>query len=552
MPTEAHNLDSTVFVIMPFGSGAESPIHRGRYETLIRPAVDEAARKTGKPLHCVRADEIDTAGKITDRVVQYLSQSRIVIADLHGLNPNVMYELGVRHAIRYGTILLALHPDSPGGKAIPFNVAPLDVVLYVDHMGLEQEPVRKLTARICACLEDSSGPAPDSPVQEGDMRRARELLTTNILDSLGKHLASALKADPGWAAEAMMQSGLGPGASTIFGRRLAHFRDEKRLLARRLVPFLLARCRQLLDGSQITHIYLLIDSGTTLVPIVEELAKYAKGIDERESWLSKLRVYTNNLAGVEALMEHRRARVGGKLAASPIECHLFPGEPLAEYSAIVGEDTNRAVKELCEDTRKRGDTALIGLLTGNWVRMRRRGEPCPVPLARGKWHLSFKQTLVESILSANGVQCRGEVLVVTPLGKVFFGHGWPDVQAALKSVAPLPAHVDEVDASDEEDYKELHISEEQAKSVGIVATSRVEGRVLSTLSGLLKAHLHRQQLLTKEQFVNAPLGRPKDLLFEFDELNPIWARQVEQEFPHERTRTDEFLSMFSAHMKQAH
>lgn len=546
---EAPCFDSTVFVIMPFGTGLESQRHKARYESLIRPAVKKAAEAARKQLTCIRADQIEASGLITERVMRYLSQSKIVIADLHGLNPNVMYELGVRHAVRYGTILMAPDPESDGGRTIPFNLLTHDVVLYQDRMGQEESPLAKLAARIETCLNESN-PTPDSPVQIEDMRRAQELLETGVPNLIGLRVASALKEDPAWAAKAMMTAGVGPGANTVFAHRLLHFQDEKRLLSRQFVQFLMARCKQLLSRPEIKQVYLLIDSGTTLVPIADELAKYAKTADESEGWLSKLKVYTNNLAGVEAMMEHRRLPTAGKLPAVPIECHLFPGEPLAEYSAIVGDETDKAVTELCEGAKKRGDTALIGLLTGNWIRMRQHGAPCPVPLARGKGHVSFKQRLLTGILSRlPSDKCRGEVFVVTPLGKVFVKHAEKEVLKALRSIAGSAPPGTGVDTADEE-YRELRISEEEAKSVSMVATSRVEGMVLSTLSGQLQANLHFERLPTQGEFAKSPLGRPKNLLFHFDELQGIWDRQLEQEFPHERTRTEEFLAMFSTHLKR--
>jgi hypothetical protein len=49
-------------------------------------------------LRVVRADKIMQPGMITKRVLEYLLKSRLVVADLSYHNPNVFYELAVRHA----------------------------------------------------------------------------------------------------------------------------------------------------------------------------------------------------------------------------------------------------------------------------------------------------------------------------------------------------------------------------------------------------------------------------------------------------------------------
>ena len=95
----------TCFVISPIGSDG-SDIYKKFKEVLdyiIKPAVEES----GYGLTVIRADDIKQSGSIIKDILQSLLNAHVVIADLTNQNPNVFYELGVRHALRPRTILIA-------------------------------------------------------------------------------------------------------------------------------------------------------------------------------------------------------------------------------------------------------------------------------------------------------------------------------------------------------------------------------------------------------------------------------------------------------------
>ena len=48
-----------------------------------------------------RTDRDFFSGDIGQEMFQYLNNSRFALVDITGLNPNVMYEIGVRHAVRF-------------------------------------------------------------------------------------------------------------------------------------------------------------------------------------------------------------------------------------------------------------------------------------------------------------------------------------------------------------------------------------------------------------------------------------------------------------------
>ncbi|MEQ1529863.1 MAG: tetratricopeptide repeat-containing protein [Methylococcales bacterium] len=96
------------FVAMPFG---QKPDPDGTvidfnavYKDLIKPALQAAG------LEVFRADEELTAGDIKADMFQELLIADLVVADLTLDNPNVWYELGIRHALRARGVVIIQGP----------------------------------------------------------------------------------------------------------------------------------------------------------------------------------------------------------------------------------------------------------------------------------------------------------------------------------------------------------------------------------------------------------------------------------------------------------
>ncbi len=105
--------DNVCFVIAPIGSeGTEERKHSDMVlEALINRALE------ADKLTVIRADRIGDPGMITGQVINYLLRSKLVIADLSFHNPNVFYELAIRHMVGLPTVHLIRAEDS-----IPFDV----------------------------------------------------------------------------------------------------------------------------------------------------------------------------------------------------------------------------------------------------------------------------------------------------------------------------------------------------------------------------------------------------------------------------------------------
>ena len=94
------------FVIMGFGKKSDPSTGKTfnldqTYKNIIKPAVAACGYE------CVRADEIQDSGLIDKSMYALLIQADLVIADISTYNPNAIYELGIRHAVKpFSTIIL--------------------------------------------------------------------------------------------------------------------------------------------------------------------------------------------------------------------------------------------------------------------------------------------------------------------------------------------------------------------------------------------------------------------------------------------------------------
>src|SRR5258706_8205836 len=113
------------FVVMGFGTKVDYATGRKldldkSYRALIKPVVEE------KGVTCVRADEIAHSGSIDLIMYQELLTADVVIADLSTANPNALYELGIRHALRPHTTIVI----SENRLAYPFDLNHILITSY--------------------------------------------------------------------------------------------------------------------------------------------------------------------------------------------------------------------------------------------------------------------------------------------------------------------------------------------------------------------------------------------------------------------------------------
>jgi hypothetical protein len=369
--------------------------------------------------------------------------------------------------------------------------------------------------------------------------RLRELRDT--ARDLSNEIALALIENPEWAVKALSGARITGGALSVFGERVFHFQEEKKFLAEFLVKLLERRIRPRVSTGEVDAVALIIDSGTTLYPFCESWAQQCvKNYPTADHWTRQVLVVTNNIPGVESLIEHGRSEED-RYADLALACKILPGKPLAVYSAIVGKDTIEALRRLrnasaddlipVKQARPGGSLKwfIIGLTTGNWIVVR---EGKIYPLARGEGHLEFKQTLIE---------VSDEIYVVGPLGKIFLNCNVDDINdelgydesKALKSMKP---------------YREVPTSGCEDK-IRLVTTRREEGYLLQRHSDKLIALLDSMGGTEKEvgacyEDITIPVHQLPHLVPPFAMLPDSKYEQIEIEFPHRTTRNRKFLGRF--------
>jgi hypothetical protein len=155
---ETSNLSDVCFIVSPIGS--ESSEQR-KHSNLVLGALIEPALG-GFDLRIVRADKISKPGMITAQVIDHLVRAPLVIADLSYGNPNVYYELALRHACRKPVVQIIRSSDH-----LPFDVGQFrtvvldltDIYSFVPQL----DSYRAEIARQCRAAIDEDGPA-DSPL----------------------------------------------------------------------------------------------------------------------------------------------------------------------------------------------------------------------------------------------------------------------------------------------------------------------------------------------------------------------------------------------------
>lgn len=137
------------FVIMPFSKTTES--HTEKYWTDFFNIIKDVMELNG--YNCIRSEV--GPYKLFSNIVTNIENSDIVVAVLTDFNANVWYELGIRHTLKTGTIMLLQE-----GQRAPFDIRDFGIIFYEDSISLN----RYISQEISKYLNKFNPSSCDSPV----------------------------------------------------------------------------------------------------------------------------------------------------------------------------------------------------------------------------------------------------------------------------------------------------------------------------------------------------------------------------------------------------
>lgn len=140
------------FIITPIGDDTD-PIRR-HIEGIIEAAITPAL---GEKYEIIVAHKISEPGSITKQIISEIYSAKLVIANITNRNPNVMYELALRHAIGKPVITIA-----EKGTSLPADIVSQRAIFYHnDAKGVLELTEELVKAEAEVDFENKCGPIVD-------------------------------------------------------------------------------------------------------------------------------------------------------------------------------------------------------------------------------------------------------------------------------------------------------------------------------------------------------------------------------------------------------
>jgi response regulator RpfG family c-di-GMP phosphodiesterase len=154
------------FVIMPFS--ATTSCNQDHWSEIFENTIKAAVDESGFNYECFRASCV--IGNIIKDIIDHLNKSDVVIADMTDRNPNVFYELGVRHALKDATILITQNMND-----IPFDLRHYAAIEYDWKTKKGRDNFKEEIKRVFLKIESD-------PARNNTMSPVRQYLNINLSD----------------------------------------------------------------------------------------------------------------------------------------------------------------------------------------------------------------------------------------------------------------------------------------------------------------------------------------------------------------------------------
>lgn len=113
-------LMSSCFIAMPLKS---------EFDKVYNSAIAAALIESG--YNPIRPDKMMKPGNIMQQIIESIRKSSIFLADITGLNPNVMYELGMAHILGKPIVLISqTNEEGKSRNKIPFDISTERILQY--------------------------------------------------------------------------------------------------------------------------------------------------------------------------------------------------------------------------------------------------------------------------------------------------------------------------------------------------------------------------------------------------------------------------------------
>ena len=172
-------MDKTCFMITPIGK--EGTDVRKNADEVMEYIICPVCQTFGYSV--VRADKMANSGLITKAIIEQIISADLVIADLTGNNPNVFYELAIRHSYRKPAIQII-----KGDVEIPFDVSNMRTISYDTTLSGANLAKKEIEAMLTAIENGETVHNPVSEVStllnlsENSTEENAEILSTLLLE----------------------------------------------------------------------------------------------------------------------------------------------------------------------------------------------------------------------------------------------------------------------------------------------------------------------------------------------------------------------------------